>query len=139
MAGRRAAGERVTRARGSSGNLVSAEETRAHGANDSAPFELSGDGVGCFLIHGFTATPWEMRFLGERLHSAGRSVRAVQLMGHGTSPEDLERGLGGRVQTLLLENSYHVVSVDVDKERVATAVTAFVAQTFSDRQEAAAS
>ncbi len=43
------------------------------------------------MIHGFTATPQEMRFLGERLWAHGYSVHAVQLAGHGTSPEDLER------------------------------------------------
>ena len=42
-------------------------------------------------MHGFTATPQEMRFLGERLHAHGYSVNGVRVAGHGTSPEDLER------------------------------------------------
>lgn len=62
---------------------------RAGAEND--PFFLSGGPVGCLLIHGFTATPWEMRFLGERLHAAGYTVSGVRLAGHGTSPDDLAR------------------------------------------------
>ena len=63
----------------------------ASGGADAGPFLLPGGRTGCLLIHGFTATPQEMRFLGERLWAHGHSVHAVQLAGHGTSPEDLER------------------------------------------------
>jgi len=38
----------------------------------------------------------------------------------------LERSLGGPVQRVLLDNSYHVITVDTDKEQVADAVAAFV-------------
>ncbi len=41
------------------------------------------------LIHGFLASPAEMRSLGERLHSQGFHVLGVRLKGHGTSPWDL--------------------------------------------------
>ena len=41
------------------------------------------------LIHGFMATPAEMRSLGERLHAAGHHVLGIRLKGHGTSPWDL--------------------------------------------------
>jgi carboxylesterase len=40
-------------------------------------------------VHGFTATPHEMRPLGEGLAAAGFSVHAVRLAGHGTHVEDL--------------------------------------------------
>lgn len=40
-------------------------------------------------MHGFTASPWEMRPLGEILRQAGYPVSAVRLPGHGTTPEDL--------------------------------------------------
>jgi carboxylesterase len=39
----------------------------------------------------------------------------------------LQRGLGGPVRAVLLEDSFHVISIDVDKERVAAEVAAFVA------------
>jgi len=47
--------------------------------------------AGILLIHGFTASPWEMRPLGEILCRAGYTVAAVRLPGHGTSPEDLSQ------------------------------------------------
>ncbi len=41
------------------------------------------------LIHGFLASPSEMRSLGDRLHNEGHHVLGVRLKGHGTSPWDL--------------------------------------------------
>jgi carboxylesterase len=55
------------------------------------PFFWPAGPVGCLLLHGFTSTPYEMRFLGERLAAAGHTVAAVRLAGHGTRAEDLER------------------------------------------------
>ena len=40
-------------------------------------------------MHGFTATPREMRSLGERLCAENFTVFSVRLPGHGTTPEDL--------------------------------------------------
>jgi len=57
----------------------------------SPPFFLPGGATGCLLIHGFTATPQEMAFLGARLHAAGCTVTGVRLAGHGTSVEELAR------------------------------------------------
>lgn len=54
-------------------------------------FLLPGGDIGCLLIHGFTGTPYEMRFVGERLHAAGYSVNVVRLAGHTTDVEDLAR------------------------------------------------
>jgi len=56
------------------------------------PFEAVGDGdVGAVLVHGFTGTPYEMRYLGEQLARAGYDVHAPVLPGHGTTLADLER------------------------------------------------
>ena len=41
------------------------------------------------LVHGFTATPREMRDLGEYLATQGHTVLGVRLPGHGTRPEDM--------------------------------------------------
>lgn len=41
------------------------------------------------LVHGFTASPWEMRPLGEALAEAGFLVLCVLLPGHGTTVADL--------------------------------------------------
>jgi len=45
--------------------------------------------LGVVLVHGFTASPAEVRPFGERLHSLGYPVLGVRLKGHGTSPWDL--------------------------------------------------
>lgn len=61
----------------------------------SEPFELvgdgDGDGVGIVLIHGFTGTPFEVRYLGEHLAREGFWVRAPLLPGHGATVEALDR------------------------------------------------
>ena len=59
-------------------------------AADTRPFFFPAGPVGCLLLHGFTGTPYEMRFMGERLFTSGYSVNGVQLAGHCTSVEDLE-------------------------------------------------
>lgn len=46
---------------------------------------------GCLLIHGFTATPWELRELGKHLFSRNITVYGVLLEGHGTSPKELDK------------------------------------------------
>ena len=45
--------------------------------------------VGVVLVHGFLATPAEVRAFGEQLQAAGYPVLGVRLKGHGTSPWDL--------------------------------------------------
>lgn len=47
--------------------------------------------AGVLLVHGFTASPWEMRFFGEALAAAGFLALGIRLPGHGTSAEDLEQ------------------------------------------------
>ncbi|MCK4508492.1 MAG: alpha/beta fold hydrolase [Desulfuromonadales bacterium] len=58
---------------------------------DNLPFMLCPPGAktAVLLVHGFTATPWEMRPLAEFLAESGIASLAVRLPGHGTSPEDL--------------------------------------------------
>jgi carboxylesterase len=55
------------------------------------PFFFPGDRTGCLLVHGFTGTPKEMRWLGEYLAGQGRTVLGVRLAGHATQPEDMLR------------------------------------------------
>jgi carboxylesterase len=63
--------------------------TRDGQAPPTDAFLLPGGDTGCLLIHGFTGTPYEMRFVGERLHAAGYTVSAVRLAGHASRVEDL--------------------------------------------------
>lgn len=45
--------------------------------------------LGVVLVHGFLASPAELRGLGQRLAERGHPVLGVRLKGHGTSPWDL--------------------------------------------------
>ena len=56
------------------------------------PFDLVGDDdVGVVLVHGFTGTPYEMRYLGGHLAREGFTVHAPLLPGHGTTISELDR------------------------------------------------
>ena len=56
---------------------------------DTHEFFLPGAGVSALLIHGLTGTPYEMRYIGERLAARGVRVRGVKLAGHAGTPEEL--------------------------------------------------
>ncbi len=54
------------------------------------PLYLSGNKVGFLFVHGFTASPYEGKEIGERLHAEfGVTVSIPLLPGHGTRPEEL--------------------------------------------------
>ena len=57
------------------------------------PFFFPGDRSkpACLLIHGFTGTPKEMRWMGEFLNERGYTCLGVRLAGHATVPEDMIR------------------------------------------------
>jgi carboxylesterase len=57
------------------------------------PFFLLGDRSqpACLLIHGFTGTPKEMRWMGEYLNQRGYTCLGLRLPGHATHPEDMIR------------------------------------------------
>lgn len=57
------------------------------------PFFLPGQPgqPGCLLIHGFTGTPKEMRWMGEYLSGHGYPSLGIRLGGHATRPEDMIR------------------------------------------------
>lgn len=56
-----------------------------------APFWLDGGDVGCVCVHGFTASPEEMRWQAEYLHAHGLTVFVPRLAGHGTDPAQMAR------------------------------------------------
>ncbi len=56
------------------------------------PFLLLPEGgrkLGIVLVHGFLASPAEVRSFGEKLKAVGYPVIGIRLKGHGTSPWDL--------------------------------------------------
>ena len=68
------------------------EEGVSHEDNFPFWFEPESGATACVvLIHGFSATPREMRPLAAALLEKGFATLGVRLPGHGTSPEDLSR------------------------------------------------
>lgn len=78
------------------------------------PFFIPGGRTGCLLIHGFTGTPKEMRWLGEYLSGQGHSVLAVRLAGHATQLQDMVRT---RWQDWLasVEDGWNLLRCNVDR------------------------
>lgn len=60
-------------------------ETQRISSND---IELGEGPVGCFLIHGFTGSTYELQGLADFLANQGFRVRAKLLAGHGTTIEE---------------------------------------------------
>lgn len=57
---------------------------------DAEPFLLESEShYGILLVHGFLASPAEVRDFGNKLATAGYTVLGIRLKGHGTSPWDL--------------------------------------------------
>lgn len=70
------------------------EESRSQGVlrEENLPFFLEGTGPkrsAVLLVHGFTASPWEMRCPADHLAACGHDCLVIRLPGHGTTPEDL--------------------------------------------------
>jgi carboxylesterase len=55
------------------------------------PYYFPGDSTGCLMIHGFTGTPKELRWMGEYLNKKGYTVYGIRLAGHATQLPDLIR------------------------------------------------
>jgi carboxylesterase len=53
------------------------------------PFYYPGNEIGCLTIHGFTGTPFEVRWLGQHLNRQGYTVYGPRLAGHGTHIRDM--------------------------------------------------
>jgi carboxylesterase len=55
------------------------------------PFFFPGGETAILLVHGFTGTPKEMRWMGEYLAKKGHTVLGIRLTGHATTPQDMLR------------------------------------------------
>jgi carboxylesterase len=62
-----------------------------HAHLDPAAFFLEGGPTGVLLIHGYTGSPTEMRWIGDYLHARGLTVSGPLLPGHGRTPEEMNR------------------------------------------------
>jgi carboxylesterase len=78
------------------------------------PFFFPGGRTGILLIHGFTGTPKEMRWMGEYLNQQGFTCLGIRLNGHATDPEDMRRS-HWTDWTASVEDGYRLLSDSVDR------------------------
>jgi carboxylesterase len=80
------------------------------------PFLFLGDRSkpACLLIHGFTGTPKEMRWMGEYLNQQGYTCYGVRLAGHATDPEDMIRS-NWTDWTASVEDAYSLLKTFSDR------------------------
>lgn len=78
------------------------------------PFYLPGANIGCLMVHGFTGTPKEMRWLGEFLNEKSIAVNAPRLAGHATEPGDMQRS-NWQDWVASVEDAYHCIRPNVEK------------------------
>lgn len=57
--------------------------------NAAALLRIDSSEKGVLLLHGFTGTPAEMKYLGERIYQSGYSLYIPRYPGHGTSLEEM--------------------------------------------------
>jgi carboxylesterase len=59
-------------------------------APGGAPFYIPGSRIGCVLVHGFTGSPGNLRWLADHLYrELSCTIYAPRLAGHGTRPDDM--------------------------------------------------
>lgn len=78
------------------------------------PFFFPGNRTGVLLIHGFTGTPKEMRWMGEYLHEQGYTCLGIRLAGHATTPNDMIRSRWTD-WTASVEDGYHLLRGMTDR------------------------
>jgi carboxylesterase len=78
------------------------------------PFFQRGGSVGCLCLHGFTASPAEVRWLAQHLAAAGHTVYAPRLPGHGCDPRHLARCTWQDWYTAALD-AYHLLRAQCDQ------------------------
>lgn len=70
-------------------DLAKAKANNVRPGNEPFLLENKDNNVCVVLAHGFTASPWEVRELGEYLFARNITVYGVLVAGHGTTREDL--------------------------------------------------
>jgi carboxylesterase len=78
------------------------------------PFFFPGGRTGVLLIHGFTGTPKEMRWMGEYLNQQGLTCLGIRLGGHATDIEDMRRSRWTD-WTVSVEDGFRLLSSSVDR------------------------
>jgi len=98
-------------------------------------FYKGNNNIGVLLIHGFTASPYEMSFLANYLNSKGYTVYNARVAGHGSRPENLNL-LTYEDWYESLKYGYYVLKNSCDKIVVVGqsmgGLLAYVVATFND-------
>ncbi len=82
------------------------------------PFFFPGGSIGVLLVHGFTGTPKEMRWMGEDLANRGYTTLGIRLAGHATQPDDILRSTWQDWLTSV-EDGYHLLAASTSQLVVA--------------------
>ncbi len=93
---------------------INKQETATENAEPYLIEPQGKNGVGVVLVHGFLASPAELRPFGEKLAAAGHAVIGVRLKGHGTSPWDL-RSRSWRDWLESVRRGYRIMKAFADK------------------------
>ncbi len=72
------------------------------------PYFQRGSEIGCLCLHGFMASPAEIRWLSQHLAGQGYTVYAPRLPGHGTDYRSMTR-VGWRDWYAAALDSYHIL------------------------------
>lgn len=75
------------------------------------------NGKAILLMHGWSGTPDDMRFLAEQLNEAGYTVRVPRLTGHGTNAEDFVKANWNN-WLMDAEGAYHALVAEFRTENV---------------------
>ena len=78
------------------------------------PYFARGGGTGVLLLHGFTASPHEVKWLGQYLAGQGHTVYAPRIAGHGTDYRDLARTTWQDWAASALDG-YHILRAQCDR------------------------
>jgi len=107
-----------------------------HPELDGRTFFLKGNRTGVLLIHGFTATTIEVRWLAEFLNKKGLTISAPLLPGHGTTPEDLNDKKYTDwlecVETAYMTLSENCSQVIVGGESMGAVLSLYLAEKYAD-------
>ena len=107
-----------------------------HPKLDDNSFYFDGNHIGVLLIHGFTATTVEVRWLANYLHDKGLTVSAPLLPGHGTTPQDMNKKKYSDwldcVKEAYISLSEQCTTVIVGGESMGAVLSLYLAERFSE-------
>ena len=78
------------------------------------PYFARGGPTGVLLLHGFTASPHEVKWLGQYLAARGHTICAPRIAGHGTDYRDLARTTWQDWAASALDG-YHMLRAQCDR------------------------